>query len=92
MDAIERLTQLATEMGEIESIALGSSDPDRIYIHFHVLNVISWRWTMTCLTLALTLSASVLSSFPRCWVGVVDQIDPPWVSIVGERGERVTPV
>jgi hypothetical protein len=25
----------------------------------------------------------------RCWIGVVDQIDPPWISVVGERGESV---
>lgn len=23
----------------------------------------------------------------RCWIGVIDQINPPWISVVGERGE-----
>ena len=45
---------------------------------------------MKCLTLILTLSASILTSLsPRCWIGVIDQIDPPWVSVIGERGEHI---
>ena len=29
-------------------------------------------------------------SLARCWVGVIDQINPPWISVVGERGEAVS--
>lgn len=25
---------------------------------------------------------------PRCWIGVIDQINPPWVSIIGEHDEE----
>lgn len=25
----------------------------------------------------------------RCWVGVIDQINPPWVKVVGESGDTL---
>ena len=35
------------------------------------------------------LSIMMLNSpLPRCWVGVVDQINPPWVIVLGEQGEK----
>ena len=27
---------------------------------------------------------------PRCWIGVIDQINPPWVNVSGEHQERLT--
>lgn len=26
---------------------------------------------------------------PRCWIGIVDRVEPPWLVIVGEREEQV---
>ena len=36
-----------------------------------------------------TSSAPKRSSSPRCWVGVIDQINPPWISVAGEYGEEL---
>jgi hypothetical protein len=32
---------------------------------------------------------SIIISPLRCWIGVIDQINPPWVNVVGERGEEL---
>ena len=37
-----------------------------------------------------TAALALLKERPRCWVGVIDQINPPWVSVQGERGEELT--
>ena len=37
----------------------------------------------------LFIVMTIQSTLPRCWVGVVDQINPPWVTVIGEQGERV---
>ena len=29
------------------------------------------------------------SATPRCWIGVIDQINPPWIMISGEYDEEV---
>ncbi len=40
--------------------------------------------------LGLTLLLSLSTPFPaRCWLGVIDQINPPWVTITKETGGLV---
>ena len=34
-------------------------------------------------------TARCASAKPRCWVGVIDQINPPWVIVSGEYDEEV---
>jgi hypothetical protein len=40
-----------------------------------------------CLIFAFFMS-TIISPL-RCWIGVIDQINPPWVNVVGERGEEL---
>ena len=42
---------------------------------------------MCYLTIKTLLVFSQL--IPRCWVGVVDQINPPWIKVIGEQGETL---
>ena len=43
-----------------------------------------------CLGLYVILISTALcaSANPRCWVGVIDQINPPWVVVSGEYDEE----
>ena len=43
-----------------------------------------------CLSLCVILvsTARYASAKPRCWVGVIDQINPPWVIVSGEYDEE----
>ena len=37
----------------------------------------------------LILASNIATARPRCWIGVIDQINPPWVVVSGEHDEEV---
>ena len=42
--------------------------------------------------ISILISLSIMTqthSPPRCWIGVIDQITPPWLSVAGEHGETL---
>ena len=42
--------------------------------------------------ISILISLSIITqthSPPRCWIGVIDQITPPWLSVAGEHGETL---
>ena len=52
------------------------------------ISLLIYLCLMTLFTLPLFFTSA--SAEPRCWVGVIDHIDPPWLLVVGESSEEVT--